>query len=69
MSIQVSPETEVRIIEAARQKGLSVDDLLTRLLKEETENGVSAPTSEELPAWNLGVTGSLRREDLYGDAF
>jgi hypothetical protein len=68
MSIQVSPQTEGRLTEAARQQGISVDELLNRLLGEAPT--VAAPAGDVLglPVWKLGEVASMRRRDLYDDA-
>lgn len=67
MSIQLAPETEVRLTKAARRQGISVDALLDRLLIEEAAD--TAPVSDPiaLPTWNLGAMGSLHRRDIYDD--
>lgn len=70
MSLNISPETEARLAAKANEQGLSIDALLERLL-----NDGGSPTMErakgeapKLPVWNLGVTGSLHRRDIYDDA-
>ncbi len=70
MSIDVSHETEARLTSEARRQGVSVDDLLERLMSERgaaarvvTGNG-SPP---ELPILHLGVIGPLHRRDIYDD--
>jgi len=67
MSIQVSPETEVRLTEAAQQQGTSVDALLERFLGERPTRAASAGDVRGLPVWRLGQVGALRRRDLYDD--
>jgi hypothetical protein len=81
MSLDISPETEARLAAKAKEQGLSIDAYLERLmeplpgvrgidlLKEAgiqpagTANG-EAPV---LPARYLGVRGTLRRAEIYGD--
>ena len=67
MSIQVSPETEDRLAEAARQQGITVDALVDRLLTKETAAAVIQHRAA-LPAWDLGAVGALHRRDIYDDA-
>jgi hypothetical protein len=69
MSIEISHETEVRLMGEARRQGIAVDALLERLLN---EFGVAADTSgtgstPELPVLHLGAMGPLHRRDLYDD--
>jgi hypothetical protein len=67
MSLEISAETEARLLAKAREQGLSVEVLLDRLLNgapDAKRNG----GSRELPRWNLGVKGSLRRSEIYDDA-
>ena len=66
MSIEVSHETEVRITDAARRQGISVEALLERLM---SERGATSPVrpAPQLPVWHLGPVGSLRRCDIYDD--
>ena len=67
MSLEISSETEVRLLEKARELGLSVDALLRSLL-----SNTRSPQGEarvcEIPAWDLGASGGLRRIDIYDDA-
>ncbi len=81
MSIEISQETEDRLTDEARRRGISVDALLERLMKE--RGGVFADQAEanelargfvpdvevapELPALHLGAMGALHRRDLYDD--
>lgn len=69
MSIQISPETEVRLTNEAQKQGVSVDTLLARLMSERqvTTNPVR-PSRPELPVWHLGGAGALHRRDIYDDA-
>jgi hypothetical protein len=68
MSMEISRETEARLTDEARKRGISVNALLERLMSEFRANangGVrSAP---ELPVWHLGGVGSLHRRDIYDD--
>jgi hypothetical protein len=67
MSIQVSPETEGRLAEAARQQGISVDELLDRFLGEAPTFAAPVGDVLGLPVWKLGEVASMRRRDLYDD--
>jgi hypothetical protein len=83
MSIEISRETEARLIDEARRQGISVDALLERLMAEHRRGGsaVSATQAEaieharnlggklthELPVLHLGAMGSLHRRDIYDD--
>jgi hypothetical protein len=68
MSIEVSRETEARLIEEARKKGISVEELLPRLMNEREDATHAAGTgSPELPVWHLGGVGALHRRDIYHD--
>lgn len=67
MSIQVSPETEVRLTEAARRQGVSVDALLDRFLVEETATPLQTSGHATLPTYDLGAVGALHRRDIYDD--
>lgn len=70
MSIEVSPETEVRLTDEARRQGVSVEALLERLLRERgaavRAAGGTRPTGK-LPVLHLGVMGPLHRRDIYDD--
>jgi hypothetical protein len=67
MSIEISAETEARLLSKAREQGLSVEVLLIRLLSGASESNRNGEV-RELPKWDLGVKGSLRRSDIYDDA-
>jgi hypothetical protein len=69
MSIEISYETEARLTDEARRKGVSVDALLERLM---TERGAPAQVAgngaaPKLPRLHLGAMGSLHRRDIYDD--
>jgi hypothetical protein len=81
MSLDISPETEARLAAKAKEQGLSVNAYLERqmdppkgvqgldILK---EAGIQPPSAANgdapvLPAWHLGVRGTLRRVEIYGD--
>ena len=68
MSIEISPETEIRIADEARRQGISIDALLERLMKERAATALATRSNPELPVWNLGEVGALHRRDLYDDA-
>jgi len=67
MRLDISLETEARLVAKAKEQGLSVDALLERLLN----NAVDAPAratngdAPPLPARYLGVRGSLHRRDIH----
>jgi hypothetical protein len=67
MSLQISPETEARLNLKAEECGVSVDELLKRLLTEAEHLEEKTAKAPEFPKWNLGVIGSLRRADIYDD--
>jgi hypothetical protein len=81
MSLDISLETEARIEAKAKEQGLSVDDYLAQLIDEPKgvrgidilkEAGLlpeSSATAEApvLPVRYLGVRGTLRRVEIYGD--
>ncbi len=56
MSLEISPETEARSTTKARERGLSADTLLDRLLNEAGERPMSPgyDNPPELPIWNFG---------------
>lgn len=80
MGIQISSETEGRLVEEARRQGISVETLLERLMNERAAASqaeviecerVMAPggtVTTELPVLHLGRTGALHRRDNYDDA-
>ncbi|HEY0796045.1 MAG TPA: hypothetical protein VGD64_09715 [Acidisarcina sp.] len=69
MSIQISPEIEMRLIDQARREGVSVDQLLERFIKERAAPVADRASSlSELPIWHLGDVGPLHRRDIYDDA-
>jgi hypothetical protein len=66
MSIELSRETEARITDEARRRGISVNALLERLMTEHGRSaGSGAHLMPELPVWHLGGVGSLRRREIY----
>ena len=67
MSIEISRETEARLTDEARRLGISVDELLARLIGGRHAGTAPARPRPELPAWNLGA-GALHRRDIYDDA-
>jgi hypothetical protein len=67
MSIQIAPEAEHRLTEAARRQGISVDALLDQLLVEEVAAPLRASDRLTLPTYDLGEVGSLHRRDIYDD--
>ena len=81
MSIEISHETEARLIDEARRQGISVDALLERLMKERGAVFASQTDAIErarelvsdgtvtpgLPVLHLGAMGTLHRRDVYPD--
>jgi hypothetical protein len=67
MSIELSNDTEALLSSEARRQGISVDALVHRLVNRFSENGDSVRPTLELPVWDLGSVGSLRRQDIYDD--
>jgi hypothetical protein len=65
MSIEISRETESRLVDEARRQGISVEVLLERLMSERGTTARVAGTSPELPVWHLGGTGPLHRRDIH----
>ena len=68
MTIEISHETEERLTDEARRRGVSVDTLLRRFIDERaalTHQGSARP---DLPVWHLGSVGALHRRDVYDDA-
>jgi hypothetical protein len=67
MAVQIAPETEHRLTEAARRQGISVDALLDQLLVEEVAAPAHASDRITWPTYDLGEVGSLHRRDIYDD--
>jgi hypothetical protein len=67
MSIDISRETEARLIEEAQRRGISVEELLKRLMNERDAVTHAGTGSPELPVWHLGGVGALHRRDIYRD--
>lgn len=69
MSIEISRETEARLVDAARAQGISVGALLDRLIGVRRATTPAAVRSAPgLPVWHLGGSGPLHRRDIYDDA-
>jgi hypothetical protein len=68
MSIEVSHETEGRLIDEARRQGISVDALLERLINERHATAPAAGSAPDLPVLHLGAMGAFHRRDIYDDA-
>ena len=68
MGIQLSPETEAQLAATARRQGISVDELLQRLVSERSPMSHQPQPALELPLWHLGSAGDLHRRDIYDDA-
>jgi hypothetical protein len=69
MSLNLSPDTEARLQARARERGLSIDELVESLIDQlpTPSQCPSKGKAPELPAWDLGVRGSLHRRDIYDD--
>jgi hypothetical protein len=67
MSIEISHETGAGLTQGARKQGISVEELLKRLMSERGGTGHVAGTAPELPVWHLGEVGPLHRRDIYDD--
>ncbi len=67
MTIEISPETETRLADEARRRGISVDTLLNRFIDERAALTHRAPSRPDLPVWHLGSVGALHRRDIYDD--
>ena len=66
MGLDISSETEARLVAKAQEQGLSIDAFLERLLNaDEMPAGATDGDAPEFPAWHLGVRGSLHRRDIY----
>ncbi len=69
MSIEISRETEVRLIDEARKQGISVEALLQQLMGERgAAHVVSNGSTAKVPILHLGTMGPLHRRDIYDDA-
>ena len=67
MSIEISRETEARLADQARRRGISVAALLERFIDERAALTRPARPRPELPVWHLGGAGALHRRDIYDD--
>ena len=69
MSIEISRETEARLTDEARRRGISVEALLEQLINERgtTAHAAGNGLPPELPVWHLGGAGALHRRDIYDD--
>jgi len=68
MSIEISRETEARLIDEAQKLGISVDVLLERLMNElGASHAAGNGAIPELPILHLGAVGALHRRDIYDD--
>jgi hypothetical protein len=69
MSIQISRETESRLMDEARRRGISVEALIQQLIDERATptHAVRNRSTVQLPVWHLGDAGSLHRRDIYDD--
>jgi hypothetical protein len=68
MSLDISENTEVRLVKKAREQGLSPSAYVEQLMNQtDLKAGAGNGAIAELPVWHLGVTGSLRRRDIYDD--
>ena len=67
MTLDISSETEARLVARARELGLSIDALLEQLLDDTGAASARAINGDapHLPVRYLGVRGSLHRRDIY----
>jgi hypothetical protein len=67
--IEISSETEALINDEARRLGVSVDELLERLMSEHAAaaHAAGSGAAPKLPRLHLGAMGSLHRRDIYDD--
>ena len=71
LTVDLTAEEEARLAVTAKARGVSVDLLVTTVLKEvaaQASKPVEATASPTLPRWPGRVIGGLRREDIYDDA-
>jgi hypothetical protein len=68
MEVNFTPEQEAQLAQIATKAGTDpahlVKDAALRLLEDESYIRQLAP---ELPVWNLGAAGPMRRRDIYND--
>lgn len=67
MSLTIPERTEARLREEAGRQGISVEELLERLIDGQPTGSDQDRKAPELPVWRSGVIGSLRRRDIYQD--
>ena len=69
MEVQFTPEQEAQLAQIATTAGTDPQrlgkDAVLRLIQ---PGSTIRPPVPELPVWDLGAIGSLRRRDLYDDA-
>ncbi len=70
MIIELPPETEMKLADEARRCHVSVAALVERLDRDNLASpGFHRPgVIPKLPAFDLGVMGTLHRRDIYDDA-
>lgn len=66
MILNISTEIEERLVAKAFEQGLTVEAFLESLLSGAPERERTGGAAQ-LPRWNLGVTESVRRIDIYDD--
>lgn len=67
MTAQISPEAEATLVDEAQKQGISVSALLERLVSEHQQTLHPRQPAPELPSWDLGPVGAMRRRDIYDD--
>lgn len=67
MNIEISRETETRLTGEAQRQGISVDELVERLINERAAIASPVRPTPELLVWHLGGAGALHRRDIYDD--
>jgi hypothetical protein len=66
--VEISQETQARLANEARKRGVSVDALLARFIDELAALTQPAQPAAALPVWHLGGARDLHRRDIYSDA-
>ncbi len=68
MELHFTPEQEAQLARLATKSGTDAEQLVKNLVLRVLENEIRfRHPAPELPFWNFGVIGLLRRRDLYDD--
>ncbi len=68
MILEIPPESEILLVNQAKREGISVGALVEKLVSEHAAMASTGRSEVVLPAWDLGVIGSMHRRDIYDDA-